>query len=60
MEKQKIEAVMLAASELSYSEWLHVSRSINRAFEEKEMRQRSELKLNGTDRIKYYFNIPGL
>ena len=60
MEKEKIEAVMQAASELSYSEWLKVSQAITRAFEEKERRQRSELRLNGTDRIKYYFNIPGL
>ena len=59
MEKQKIEAVMQAASELSFWEWLNVSRAITRAFEEKERRQRSELKLSGTDRMKYYFNIPG-
>ena len=59
MEKQKIEAVMQAASELSFWEWINVSRAITRAFEEKEDRQRSELKLSGTDRMKYYFNIPG-
>ncbi|MBO5211445.1 MAG: hypothetical protein J6B80_05900 [Clostridia bacterium] len=59
MEKQKIEAVMQAASELSFQEWLKVSESITKAFEEKERRQRSELKLGGTDRMKYYFNIPG-
>ena len=60
LEKEKIEAVMQAASELSYSEWLKVSLAITQTFDEKEHRQRSELKLNGTDRIKYYFNIPGL
>ena len=59
MEKQKIEAVMQAASELSFWEWINVSRAITRAFEEKEDRQRSELKLSDTDRMKYYFNIPG-
>ncbi len=59
MEKQKIEAVMQAASELSFWEWINVSRAITRAFEEKEDRQRSELRLAGTDRMKYYFNIPG-
>lgn len=58
MEKQKIEAVMQAASELSFWEWINVSRAITRAFEEKEGRQRSELRLSGTDRMKYYFNIP--
>ena len=60
MEKEKIEAVMQAASELSCSEWLRVSQAITMAFEEKERRNRSELRLNGTERIKYYFNIPGL
>lgn len=60
MEKEKIEAVMQAASELNYSEWLRASQAITMAFEEKERRNRSELRLNGTDRIKYYFNIPGL
>lgn len=60
MEKEKIEAVMNAAVELSFTEWLQVSKAITRAFVEKEGRQRSELKLSNTDRIKYYFNIPGL
>ncbi|MBO5090170.1 MAG: hypothetical protein J6C27_04595 [Clostridia bacterium] len=60
MEKQKIEAVMQAASELNFQEWLKVSRAITKTFEEKEERNRSQLKLSGTDRIKYYFNIPGL
>ena len=49
---------MQAASELSFKEWLKVSDSITKAFEEKERGYRSELKLSGTDRIKYYFNIP--
>ena len=58
MGKQKIEAVMQAATELSYAEWLKVSKAITQTFEEKERRNRSDLKLSGTDRIKYYFNIP--
>lgn len=60
MEKEKIEAVMQAATELSFTEWLQVSKAITRAFVEKESRQRSQLKLDSTNRIKYYFNIPGL
>lgn len=60
MEKEKIEAVMKAAQELTFSEWLKVSESITKAFEEKERRQRSDLRLVGTDRMKYFYNIPGL
>ena len=60
MEKEKIEAVMNAAAELSFKEWLKVADSITKAFEEKERKSRSGLKLSDTDRIKYYFNIPGL
>lgn len=57
MEKEKIEAVMQAATELSFKEWLKVADAITKAFEEKERKFRSDLKLSNTDRIKFYFNM---
>lgn len=51
------EAVMIAAQELSFGEWLLVSKAITRAFAEKEHRQRSELKLQDTERIKYFYTM---
>lgn len=57
MEKEKIEAVMNAAAELSFKDWLKVADSITKAFEEKEHKFRSDLKLSNTDRMKFYFNM---
>ena len=48
---------MKAAVELSFKEWLKVADAITKAFEEKERKFRSDLKLNNTDRIKFYFNM---
>ena len=52
-----IEAVMKAARELSFEEWLLVSKAITRAFAEKEHRQRKELKLQDTERMKYFYTM---
>ena len=54
---KNIEAVMNAALRLSFEEWKRVSKAITRAFVEKEHRQRSDLKLEGTERIKYFYTM---
>lgn len=53
-----VEAVINAAQKLSFEEWLKVLRAITRAFVEKEHRARNELKLENTERIKYFFREP--
>lgn len=55
---KNIEAVMESALSLSFDEWLKVSKAITRAFVEKEHRARNELKLENTERIKYFFREP--
>lgn len=51
---KNIEAVMKAAQELNFEEWLLVSKAITRAFAEKEHSARSQLKLSDTERMKYF------
>lgn len=58
MAKEDILKVMDAAAKLSYDEWLKVSGAIEVAFKEKERKLRNELKLDGTERIKYFYSIP--
>ena len=57
MDKAKMEAVMKAAAELSYEEWLVVADSITKAFEEAEHSKRSELRLGDIDRIWFYLKM---
>ncbi len=51
---KNIEAVMKAAQELNFEEWLLVSKAITRAFAEKEHSARRQLKLSDTERMKYF------
>lgn len=53
-----IEAVMEAAKNLSYDEWFKVSAAISRAFEEKEHTVRGGIKLDNSERIKYFYSEP--
>lgn len=53
-----VEAVINAAQNLSFEEWLKVSKAITRAFVEKEHCARHSLKLENTERIKYFFKEP--
>lgn len=55
---REIEAVMNAAQKLSFEEWLKVSKAVTRAFVEKEHRARRELKLENSERIKYFLREP--
>lgn len=52
---KNIEAVMESALSLSFDEWLKVSKAITRAFEEQERRAREGLRLNNTERCKYFY-----
>ena len=53
-----VEAVINAAQNLSFEEWLKVSKAITRAFVEKEHGARRSLMLDNTERIKYFFKEP--
>ena len=54
---KNIEAVMKAAQALSFEDWKKVSKAITRAFAEKEHKQRSELKLQDTERMKLFYKM---
>lgn len=56
--KADVLAVMEAAAKLSFDEWTKVSDSITKAFHEKELKLHSGLKLDDTERIKYFYRIP--
>ena len=58
MAKEDVLAVMEAAAKLTYDEWLKVSGAVEVAFKEKERRLRGQLKLEDTERIKYFYRIP--
>lgn len=54
---KNIEAVMKAVQALSFENWIKVSKAITRAFAEKEHKARTNLKLEDTERIKYFYTM---
>ena len=58
MAKEDVLAIMDVAAKLSYLEWIKVSEAVEVAFKEKERQSRSSLKLDNTQRIKYFYRIP--
>ena len=58
MEKANVLAIFEIASGLTYEEWAKVSLAVENAFKEKERKVKNGIKLEGTERIKYFYRVP--
>jgi len=54
---EKIAAVIAAAKELNFEEWLKISQAITRTFEEQERLTRRKLKLSDSERAIYFYKM---